>query len=240
MIDREPQDTIPSHERFQLATIGIEKGKRFTPDATRKALLDDAARFASAIARTNSFDSNDPARLVYPDRAWEWAFIGGSASWDSQGYVNTDRRSSFAYIAIGMSPAMVEKHVGAGSQYLWTPRDASGAFLDGGKRYRLHIPANIPAKNFWSVVAYDADSRSILRSGQPFPSVSTYTGPVANADGSIDIDFGPDAPGGAGSNARNWIQTTPRKGWFTLFRFYGPLEPFFDQTWKPNDIVEVK
>ena len=203
MIEREPHDTIPSHERFQLAAIGIEKGKPFTPDAARKALLDDAARFASAIARTNSFDSDDPARLVYPDRAWEWAFIGGSASWDSQGYVNTDRRSSFAYIAIGMSPAMVEKHVGTGSQYLWTPRDASGAFLDGGKRYRLHIPPNIPVKNFWSVVAYDADSRSILRSGQPFPSVSTYTKPVANADGSIDIDFGPEAPAGPG---------TPRTG----------------------------
>ena len=231
---------IPSHERFQLASIGIEKGKPFEPDAARKALFDDAARFGAAIARTNSFDSDDAARLVYADRAWEWAFIGGSASWDSEGYVNTDRRSSFAYIAIGMSPAMVEKHVGTGSQYLWTPRDASGAFLDGGKRYRLHIPANIPAKNFWSVVAYDADSRSILRSGQPFPSVSTYTKPVAGADGSIDIDFGPEAPKDSGSDSRNWIETTPGKGWFALFRFYGPLDPFFDKTWKPGDIEMVK
>ncbi len=239
LIEHEPHETIPSHERFQLAAIGIEKGKPFTPDAARTALLDEAARFAAAIGRTNSFDSDDPTRLVYPDRAWEWAFIGGSATWDSQGYVNTDRRSSFAYIAIGMSPAMVEKHVGTGSQYLWTPRDASGAFLDGSKRYRLHIPPNIPAKNFWSVVAYDADSRSILRSGQPYPSVSTYTGPNANADGSIDIDFGHDAPAGTGATT-NWIQTTPGKGWFALFRFYGPLDPFFDQTWKPDDIVEVK
>ncbi len=134
---------------------------------------------------------------------------------------------------------MVEKHVGTGSQYLWTPRDASGAFLDGSKRYRLHVPPNIPAKNFWSVVAYDADSRSILRSGQSFPSVSTYTKPAANADGSIDIDFGPESPSGSGS-AKNWIQTMPGKGWFVLFRFYGPLEPFFDQSWKPDDIVEVK
>jgi hypothetical protein len=94
-------------------------------------------------------------------------------------------------------------------------------------------------KNFWSVVAYDADSQSILRSAQPFPSVSTYTKPVANTDGSIDIDFGPEAPAGSGT-ASNWIQTTPGKGWFTLFRFYGPLEPFFDKTWKPNDLVEVK
>jgi hypothetical protein len=170
---------------------------------------------------------------VYPDRTWEWAFIGGSADWDSQGYVNTDRRSSFAYIAIGMSPAMVEKHVGTGSQYLWTPRDASGRFLDGAKRYRLHIPPHIPVKNFWSVVAYDADSRSILRSGQPFPSVSTYTGPGANADGSIDIEFGPDAPTGAGHNPKNWIQTPPGKGWFMLFRFYGPLDPFFDKYGRP-------
>ena len=179
LIDREPHETIPSHERFQLAAIGIEKGKPFTPDAARKALLDDAARFAAAIARTNSFDSADPARLVYPDRAWEWAFIGGSASGIRRATSTPTAAPSFAYIAIGMSPAMVEKHVGTGSQYLWTPRDGSGAFLDGGKRYRLRIPANIPAKNFWSVVAYDADSRSILRSGQPFPSVSTYTGPVA-------------------------------------------------------------
>ena len=146
LIEREPQDVIPSHERFQLAAIGIEKGKAFKPDAARRKLLDEAARFAAAIARTNSFASDDPARLVYPDRNWEWAFIGGSASWDSQGYVNTDRRAAFAYIAIGMSPAMVEKHVGKGSQYLWTPRDASGKFLDGGKKYRLHIPPRHPGQ----------------------------------------------------------------------------------------------
>jgi hypothetical protein len=237
MIAREPHDVIPSHERFQLAAIGIEKGRPFQPDAVRRRLLDEAARFAAAIARANSFASDDAARLVYPDRVWEWAFIGGSASWDSQGYVNTDRRAGFAYIAIGMSPAMVEKHIGAGSQYLWTPRDAGGAFLDGGQNYRLHIPPNIPVRNFWSVVAYDADSRSLLRSSQPFPSVSSYTGPQANADGSIDIYFGPEAPAG---KEKNWIQTMPGKGWFTLFRFYGPLEPFFDKTWKPDDIVAVK
>ena len=224
-----------SHERFQLASIGIEKGKPFLPDAARRKLLDEAARLASAIARTNSFASADPARLVYPDRNWEWAFIGGSATWDSQGYVNTDRRAAFAYIAIGMSPAMVEKHVGQGSQYLWTPRDATGKFLDGGRLIVFAFPG-IPVKNFWSVVTYDADSRSILRSGQPFPSVSTYRGPEGNADGSIDL-------GSAHPPVRrekNWIQTARGKGWFALFRFYGPLAPFFDKTWKPADIERVR
>ena len=204
MIEHEPHDVLPSHERFQLAAIGIEKGKPFKPSAPRRKLLDEAAGFASAIARNNSFASDDPARLVYPDRVWEWAFIGGSTSWDSQGFVNTDRRAGFAYIAIGMSPAMVEKHIAAGSQYLWTPRDGSGAFLDGGKSYRLRIPADIPIKNFWSLVAYDADSRSILRNHQPFPSVSSYTNPESNSDGSIDVFFGPKARAG---QEKNWIQT---------------------------------
>ena len=119
----------------------------------------------------------------------------------------------------------------------WTPRDASGAFLDGGNNYRLRIPPNIPVKNFWSIVAYDADSRSILRNNQPFPSVSTYSGPQANSDGAIDVYFGPEAPAG---RERNWVQTMPGKGWFVLFRFYGPLEPFFDKTWKPDDIEQVR
>ena len=69
--------------------------------------------------------------------------------------------------------------------------------------------------------------------------MSSYTGPAVNADGSIDLDFGPDVPA-TGSAASNWIETSPGKGWFTILRFYGPLEPFFDKTWKPDDIVEVK
>ena len=234
IVEREPADRFSDGDRFQLAAIGIERGKPFQPDAERRKLLDEAAQFAEAIARTNSFASQDDARLVYPDRRWEWAFVGGSAKFDSQGFTNTDRRASFAYIAIGMSPAMVEKHVGAGSQYLFTPRDVSGEFFDGGKNYRLHLPADVPVKNFWSVVAYDADSRSLLRNDQPFPSVSTYTGPKSNDDDSIDVFFGPTAPPG---KEKNWIQTRPGKGWFVLFRFYGPLEPFFDQTWKPDDVV---
>ena len=237
LIAEEPVDRTTSNEKFLLASIGIEKGKPFNPDADRKALLAEAAKTASAMARVNSFASSDSARIVYNDRHWEWAFIGGSATWDSQGYVNTDRRAGFAYIAIGMSPAMVLKIVGGGSQYLWTPRDSKGKFLDGAKNYRLHIPANIPVKNFWSVVVYDAQSRSILRNGEPFPSVSQYTGPTRNADSSIDVYFGPTAPTG---KEKNWIKTVPGKGWFVLVRFYGPLEPFFDKSWKPSDIEEVK
>lgn len=236
IITSEPAEIVGSNDRFTLAAIGIEHGKPFSPDNDRKALLDEAARLGGAIARENTFASKDPARLIFPDRNWEWLFVGGSASWDAQGYLNTDRRAAFAYAAIGMSPAMVEQVVGAGSQYCWTPRDANGAYLDGAKSYRLHLPPHIPVKNFWSVVVYDAQSRSMLQNGGKFPTVSQYTGPAINADGSVDIYFSPTAPK---EHPENWIKTVPGKGWFPILRLYGPLQPFFDKTWKPDDIVPL-
>jgi hypothetical protein len=222
--------------QFLLASIGIEKAKSFMPDTKTKQLLAEAARAGAAMARANTFASRDPMAKVYPDRRWEWAFVGGSATWDAQGYVNIDNRAAWNYAATGNSPAMVQRTVGSGSQYLMATRDASGAFLDGGKNYRLHLPPNVPVKLFWSVVVYDALSRSELQNGEEFPSVSQYTGPVANADGSVDVYFGPQVAIG---KEKNWIKTIAGKGWFLYLRFYSPTEAFFNQTWKPDDIVEV-
>ena len=129
-----------------------------------------------------------------------------------------DARNNIYYMAAGNSPAMMEKNVGQGSQYLWTYRDRDGNYLDGARNYLLHIGPQIPAKNFWSVVVYDALSRSELQNGQALPSVSVYSEPKVNEDGSVDIFFGPDEPKSKG----NWIETVPGKGWFPIFRFYGP------------------
>jgi hypothetical protein len=116
-------------------------------------------------------------------------------------------------------------------------RDAAGEYLDGGKSYRLHLPANIPVKNFWSVLTYDPQTRSMLQTDQEFPSLSSQKeGLIVNPDTSVDIYFGPESP--AGKEA-NWVQTVPGKGWWVILRLYGPLEPWFDQTWRPGEIERI-
>jgi hypothetical protein len=116
--------------------------------------------------------------------------------------------------------------------------DTSGKEFDGAKTYRVNIPANVPAKDFWSVVVYDPQTRSELQTSQPFPSKNNKRDNlIFNRDGSVDLYFGPKAP--AGKEA-NWIASVPGKGWFTIFRLYGPLEPWFDKTWRPGEMELVK
>ena len=116
--------------------------------------------------------------------------------------------------------------------------DADGNAFDGGKTYRLHLPPNVPVKDFWSVILYSNQTRSMIQTDQRFPSVSSLTkGLLVNADGSVDVWFGPKAPQG---KEKNWVQTMPGKGWNTILRLYGPLEPWFDKSWRPGEIELVR
>jgi hypothetical protein len=233
LVQEEPSEVFDPLERSMMRAIGIEKGKPFAPDARMKAILSEAARLGGAMARANAYATR-PSRY-YPDRQWETFPQDVDYTFMKDGAPLVDLRNYFYYVAWVNTPAVMEKNIGQGSQYLWTYRDASGKYFDGTKTYRMRIPANVPAKNFWSVVVYDSLSRSVLDNGQPFPSLSSYTKPVTNADGSVDIYFGPEAPQGKS----NWIRTVPGKGWFAAFRFYSPSEPYFDKSWKLEDIVPL-
>ncbi len=128
-----------------------------------------------------------------------------------------------------------------GSQYLFGIMDGSGEPFDGGKTYKVSLPANIPAAKFWSLTVYDNQSRSMLQTEQRFPRAGSqsYPSPAAepNADGTTTVYFGPSRP--AGVKEGNFIETLPGKGWFVILRLYSPLEPFFAKTWRPSDIEPV-
>jgi hypothetical protein len=239
IVQEEPADALDPETLGLLASIGIEKGKPFAPDERMKKILTESAAVGNATARAILFRTRMKEADVYPNSAWRWTFIGGDYQFFAQeGVRNLDARTSFFYYATGVTPAMAAKMVGAGSQYAGAFTDSQGQPLDGSRTYKIHLPPNIPAKNFWSFTLYDNQTRSMLQTDQQFPSVnSTDKGVMTNPDGSVDVWFGPTAPKG---HEANWVQTVPGKGWNTLFRLYGPLEPWFDKTWRLGEFEEVK
>jgi len=235
-LDHEPVAPEDVAMRGMAASIGIVKGQPFQPDERMKAMLNTAASVAFKMAALDSYDSRVPTKLIYPDRKWEAVFLGGSPVFRQESYLDFDAMINFFHKAFATSASMVLEMPGKGSQYLLGVRDAQGDYLSGGTSYRLHVPANVPVANYWSVVLYDADTRSMLDNGQPFPSIASNSNLKLNPDGSSDIWFGPTAPKAANAN---WIKTVPSRGYFAGIRLYAPTQTFYDKQWKPDDIVKV-
>jgi len=217
-----------------LKSIGIEKGKPFDPDPKTRDVLNDAAREAHAwlVARyETSF-----ASPYY--EGGHWALPGsrelleGQASFFAKPdvYPVDVRGVTFSYAYF------TPKHLGAGSSYLLTIADKDGRLLDGGTSYRLTVPANAPVRQYWSATVYDRATHAPIRNAR-WPSRSSQTpGLQPNADGSVDVYFGPKAPAGKESN---WVPTSTDRGFEVLFRFYGPEKPLFEKTWRLPDIEKA-
>ncbi|HED19562.1 MAG TPA: DUF1254 domain-containing protein [Gammaproteobacteria bacterium] len=241
VIQREPVTLIDPELRGMMASIGLQKGKKFAPDARMKKLLIDAMKIGNASARAIFFNPRMPGAYKWEGSQWKTFFIGGDYKWlieGGKGGRNLDARTYFFYMATVNTPAMVMKFIGKGSQYAGADKDKAGNYLYGDKNYKLNIPANVPAKDFWSVVVYDPQTRSELQTSQKFPSKNNKkAGLVTNQDGSVDVYFGPKPPAG---KEGNWVETVPGKGWFVVLRLYGPLDPWFDNEWQPGEIELLK
>ena len=256
IVQEEPGGTLSVEIMGSLAAIGIIKGKPFKPDARMKKILTDAAAVASATGRALNFRfRKQDGWAFYPGSAWyNMLFEGGSGfetpppavtkegikPYPPTNYRRLNARFGFFSFATGITPAMCMRLTNVGSQYLLCAVDSDKHYFDGGKTYKCRLPPNIPENNFWSLTVYDNQTRSMLRTPQRFPRAGSQTYPtpaaVANANGSVDIYFGPKAPEGKESN---WIQTVPDKGWFTILRLYNPLKPFFDKSWQIGEIELV-
>ncbi|CAM3119153.1 DUF1254 domain-containing protein [Stackebrandtia soli] len=234
IVQEEPIDSLDPERRGLLAAIGIVKGHPFEPDERMRRILANAAPLAAGIARAIAFRPRDPEAYYYPGSSWKRIFVGGSHEFLRDGARLLEARTLFHFLATVVTPAMTSATPGVGSQYAYTAEDGAGAWLDGGRSYRLRLPAGVPATDFWSVTVYDCQTRSFLRTDDPYPSVSSLSGDVqANEDGSIDVHFSPTAPN---APTTNWIQTVPGKGWFVVLRLYGPLASWFDGAWRPGEI----
>jgi hypothetical protein len=246
VIQYEPYGFIDAERRGLFASIGIEKGKEFKPDARMKKILTDAAAIGNASARSIVWyprvDGTLKGVQFYPDTdsSWIMAYTGKNVFFNGEDgqTMNSDARVMFHYPYTGISPAMAVSRVGVGSDYGIAFVDSEKKAFDGAKTYKLHIPADVPAKDFWAVTHYDTQTRSMLQTSQKFPTVGSQTeGIKKNDDGSYDVYFAPKAPEGY---ENNWLETIPGKSWFTILRIYGPLEPWIEKTWRPGEIELVK
>jgi hypothetical protein len=259
VVQKEPADALDPEITGSLAAVGIVKGKPFNPDARMKKILTDAAAIGSATGRTLNWSPRKELGWdYYPGLHWtNPLFQGGynfetpppEVSADGKIMVNPptgartlDSRTAMFFYATGITPSMIMRLTGIGSQYLCGFVDSDGDYLDGAKTYKVTLPKGIPAEKFWSFTLYDNQSRSMLATPQRFPRAGSQSYPspaaVADADGSTTIYFGPTQPPGV--KRGNWIQTDPAKGWNMLLRFYSPTETFFTKTWQPSDIELVK
>lgn len=237
IIQYEPKALFSAEQLGRLASLGMVKGKPFNPDERMKKLLDQAAKQGVAMSRAILYASREPDINYWPNRHWEKMFLHNT-TFERDGINDIDARTLWHYQAIVVSPNLVSTTPGAGTAYLTTFRDNKGRYLDGGQNYRLKVPANPPVKRFWALSAYDPMTRSLLDiGGNRNKSVGSMDNPAVNADGTVDVYFGPKAPEG---KKANWVPTVSGKGFFLVFRFYGPTEGYINKTWVPNDLELLK
>lgn len=215
-----------------LAPLGIVHGKPFKPDERVRGILERAAKVGNAISRTIAYNSRNPNRVYAKGSNWEFVFLTESATFETDTYLDVDASVTYSHQAMFTAEGMVQKVVGKGSQYLATYKDGDGNWLDGGQSYRLHVDPNVPVEDFWSVMVYDAETRSMIVNNQ-VPGRDSNAELKTNPDGSVDLYFGPTAPEGL---ENNWVKTLPEKGFFLYFRAYGPKKEFFNLGWKLDDL----
>ena len=238
IVEREP---VHERDRFYMAmlrSIGIEKGKPFKPDARQTQILTEAVLVGEAMTKALDFFNPRFANSHYVDGSnWEYASVC-SPSQRHEHHDDLDERAAWFYEAVTNDEMMHGQETGKGQVYMSAYRDGDGDWLDTGIDYTLNVPANAPAKAFWSMTVYDTATRCPTINNTKQADRSSRMDLLTNPDGSVTLYIGPTKP--KGDKAKNWIETVAGKGWFPYFRFYSPAKPFLDKTWILPDIQKAK
>ena len=234
--EREP---VAERDRFMLASLrflGMEKGKAFNPTERQRELLAEATLVGEAMAQANSFESRFPGVQYRDDSSWEYVIFLEPSQREGE-HEHLDERAAYSYEAVTTSAGMTTTTPGVGSAYLGGYRDGDGDWLTGSSTYKLTIPADAPMKQFWSVSVYDQATRCLINNGTERADRSSRHDLVANADGSVDLYFGPEAAPAGMEN--NFIRTNAGDGFFVYFRLYAPTEPYFEKSWPLPDLKKI-
>jgi hypothetical protein len=217
-----------------LASIGIEKGKPFAPKGKIKRALEKAAKDGFAYLEYTFETPGYSHEIYWPDRQWlsikqpsKEGFV-----YDEGNYLMLDERGSLFHWV-----TFIPRRLGKATAYVLGINDANGKLLSGKQNYRLDVPAKVPAKDFWSVIAYGKNTKSFIYNDVDKVGLSSYdkSSLKVNDDGTIDIYFGEKAPAGLESN---WIPTAG-EDFFLLFRLYGPEEAYFDKSFVLPDVKRI-
>lgn len=217
----------------QLKSLGIEKGKPFSPTAAMKKPMEAGVKEGHEWLEA----AYDTGQIPFYDNG-RWNFAGSpelvksaQAGYDVPDAYPVDLRGvAYSYAFVGL------KRIGTGQFYLIAIKDKDGHDFDGGKTYRLQVPANVPVQQYWSLTAYDRNTHALIRN-MPRASRSSQIPELAkNADGSINLFIGPKAPPG---QQVNWIPTDPKRDFELMFRLYAPTKPLFDKSWRLPDLEQL-
>ena len=220
-----------------LPTIGIQKGQPFKPDADAARALEPAVKLAYEMMMQYFVTPGDALVPFWPDRKWTGPNLSKQQAEEGLPFVTKDEllldaRAGGLYFWATWAP----KHLGKGSFYLMGLRDSSGTLFDGSSLYRLHVPKEVPARQFWSAIVYSRKTAGFISNAERV-GISSYDKAdlKVNSDGTINLYFGPKAPTGMESN---WLPTG--EDFFLIFRLYGPEKVLFEKTWTLADVEIVK
>lgn len=229
-----PQDKVMMG---MLASIGIERGKPFSPSPKFKVAMEkgvvDAYYYMQELD-TKLFASN----LYWPDRHWSFVMVPDAKQgfdFVSDDAVEIDNRAA-AWFFFTFYPKVLNED--AGTIYLAPIADSTGEPLKAGKTYKLTVPKDMPAKQFWSLTLYDRATWAFVKNPLDRAGLGSFNMDQMkkNADGTVDLYFGPKAPAGLESN---WIPTENREPYLWL-RLYGPDRAFWNKSFKMPDVELVK
>jgi hypothetical protein len=217
-----------------LSAIGIEKGKPFDPDARTQVILELAIKAAYDYMQ-DLFVKKAFSNFI---EGTQWSNFNLSKEQAMAGFpfVTEDRMLIDERANLYHYATFMPKVLGGGSFYLTSIFDSEGELFDGESTYKMNVPADAPAKDFWSAIAYSFATHGFIEGGERVGISSLDKDSLkVNEDGSIDIYFAPGAPEGQESN---WIPT--KEAFWIVLRLYGPEEPKIIKSWKLPDVEKIK